>query len=899
VLGVPALSISMFKRFRFFFPMVSLAVALYAQTPSQSGVPENPENSTLLDCSDPLIASTAGCVAQQQQEIGQQITPTTPGQSGSLPYVPNRSYSDLEQWSRMTNGQGMVRQTLLPPEPLTEFQKFIASTTGQVLPIYGANLFRNVPSTFAPLNVAPVPSDYVIGPDDVLRIRIWGQVNFQANVRVDRSGDIYIPEIGPVHVAGLPYSALDAHLRNAISHIYRNFGLSVDMGQIRSIQVYVTGQARRPGMYTVSSLSTLVDALFASGGPSVEGSLRHIELRRGSTMVTDFDLYNLLIRGDKSKDAKLLPGDVIFIPPAGPQAAVAGSVRNPGIYELRAGESVKSLLADAGGVTAVASDARVSIERTDNHQAREALEVAYNPHGLTTPVKAGDLIRVYSIIPMYQKTVTLRGNVANPGRFGWRPGMRISDLIPDKDSLITRNYWWRRAQLGLPAPEFEPADGLADMRQPSENHPIEMNLSSLQSSNRAGSYGQYGTPRGESNLTQESQSGAQQRDQYEVQPGQSEQQENQYGMQQGQSGYLQSQKLTAQQRAGSAALGAEQEITRPGMTMPPLQRTQVRLLAPEIDWNYAVIERLNPDTLKTTLIPFDLGKVVLQHDLSQDLKLQPGDVVTIFSDADIHLPIAQQTKLVTLDGEFAHAGVYSVRPDETLRHLVERAGGLTSNAYLYGSEFTRESTRTVQQARIDEYVQTLSMEIQRSNLALAGSPGASSAALASGSLAQTSEQDFLASLRKIRATGRVVLTFQPGSRGVSSLPDITLENGDHFIVPHVPAVVNVVGAVYDENSFLYTAGRRAGAYLKLAGGPNRIADWRHEFIIRADGEVVSRVRNLTVWSGNEFDNLRMNPGDTIVVPEKAFKPSALVGVLDWSQLFSQFALGASALSVIH
>jgi protein involved in polysaccharide export with SLBB domain len=916
VLGVPALSILMFKRFRFFFPLVSLAVALYAQTPtsSQNGVSENPENSTPLDCSDPLIASTAGCVAQQQQEIGQQITATTPGQNGSLPYVPNRNYSDLEQWSRMANEQGMTRQVLLPPEPLTEFQKFIASTTGQILPIYGANLFRNVPSTFAPLNIAPVPADYVIGPDDVLRIRIWGQINFQANVRVDRSGDIYIPEVGPVHVAGLPYSALDAHLRNAINHIYRNFGLSVDVGQIRSIQVYITGEARRPGMYTVSSLSTLVDALFASGGPSVAGSLRHIELRRGNAVVTDFDLYNLLIRGDKSKDAKLLPGDVIFIPPVGPQAAVTGSVRNPGIYELRAGESLESLLADAGGVTSVASEARVSIERINDHRAREAMEVAYDSHGLTTPVANGDLIRVYSIVPMYQKTVTLRGNVANPGRFAWHPGMRISDLIPDKDSLITRNYWWRRAQLGLPAPEFEPADGLSDMRQPSENHLIEMNLSPRQGWNSAVPYGQYGTPQSESNSTQEGQYRAQQQDQDETQQdqdenqqgqsgpqqsGQSGQQQNQYGMQRGQPGYLQNQNLTAQQRAGSAALGAEQEMTPQGTTMPSSQRTQVRLLAPEIDWDYAVIERLNPDTLETTLVPFDLGKLVLQHDASQDLELQPGDVVTIFSAADIREPIAQQTKLVRLEGEFVHAGVYSVKPGETLRQLVKRAGGLTSNAYLYGSEFTRESTRAVQQTRIDEYVQTLSMEIQRSNLALAGSPGASSAALASGSLAQTSEHDFLASLRRIRATGRIVLTFKPGSRGVNSLPDITLENGDYFAVPHVPAVVNVVGAVYDESSFLYTPERTAGEFLRLAGGPNRVADWHHEFIIRADGEVVSRGRNRTIWSGNEFDSLRMNPGDTIVVPEKAFRPSALVGVLDWSQLFSQFALGASALSVIH
>ena len=235
-------------------------------------------------------------------------------------------------------------QRVLPPEPLTEFQKFTASTTGQILPIFGMDLFRRVPSTFAPLDMTPVPSDYVIGPGDELRLRAWGQLNFQANVRVDRTGDIYLPQVGPVHVAGLPFSELDPHLREAIGRVFHNFDLTVDVGQIRAIQVYVAGEARRPGVYTVSSLSTLVDALFTSGGPSIQGSLRHIELRRGSEVVTDFDLYGLLVHGDKSKDVKLLSGDVIFIPSAGAQVAITGSVRNPAIYEMRANETLADLL---------------------------------------------------------------------------------------------------------------------------------------------------------------------------------------------------------------------------------------------------------------------------------------------------------------------------------------------------------------------------------------------------------------------------------------------------------------------------------------------------------------------------------------------------------------------------
>jgi protein involved in polysaccharide export with SLBB domain len=855
------------------------------------------QTSNSLDCSDPLLASTLACSNQTQEETQSQQSLGTPGTYGPSSANPSANgnanypthlpsyYSDVEQLSR----QAPAQPSPLPPEPLTEFQKFVASTTHLVLPVYGANLFRRIPSTFSPVDMAPVPADYVIGPGDELRIRIWGQVSMQTNVRVDRSGEIYLPQVGQVHVAGLTFADLDEHMRQAVGRVFHNFDLSVDLGQIRAIQVYVSGEARRPGVYTVSSLSTLVDALFASGGPSVEGSMRAIELRRGATLVTRFDLYDLLIRGDKTKDAKLLAGDVIFIPPVGPQAAVFGSVRNPSILELQPQETLAGVLADAGGVSTVAAEARVSIERIDDHRDRHAMEAAYDPAGLATPLADGDMVRVYSIVPKYQKTVTLRGNTANPGRFAWHEGMRVSELIPDKESLLTRNYWWRRAQLGQPAPEFEPIPGFATLRQPTDNHAFAV----PQSAQGQGASGQSQSDFG----VDQANPGP---DQYSAQtpysaPDQSGTQQAQSGAQQGQTGFGQSPALSAQQRAGSAPL-ASQETISPSQAPAASQRTEVRLIAPEIDWDYAVIERLDPQTLKTVLVPFDLGKLVLQHDASQDLELQPGDVVSIFSEADIGVPVAEQTKLVRLEGEFVHAGVYSVQPGETLRHLVERAGGLTPNAYLYASEFTRVSTRAVQQARIDEYVQSMTLSIERSVVGLASSPTTQS--LAESSAAQNGEQSLLSSLRQIRATGRVVLPLLPASGGGDSLPDIALEDGDRFVVPHVPSTVNVVGAVYDQNSFLYAERSRAGVYLRQAGGLNKDADRRHEFIIRADGEVVSHDTSKGPW-GSEFNELHIYPGDTIVVPEKILKPSALYGVMNWSQMFSQFALGAAALDVIH
>ena len=878
----------------FCFATVSLA----QQQSQGNSASEGTQNSNTWDCSDPLLASTPQCSGQSSEDasgmLGSQMRLPSTGSLTNQPQVQTRTYSDAESQTRQPSTRNQTRTQPLPREPLTEFQKFAATTSGQVLPIFGADLFQNVPSTFAPLDMAPVPPNYVLGPGDELRIRVWGQVNFQANVRVDRSGEIFIPvsQVGPIHVAGMPYSELEAHLRESIGHVYRNFDLQVDIGQIRAIQIYVAGEARRPGVYTISSLSTLIDALFASGGPSVQGSFRQIQLRRGNEVATNFDLYAFLIRGDKSNDIRLLSGDVIYIPPAGPEAAVTGSVHNPAIYELRPNETLGDLLADAGGASTVAAQARISIERIENHNERHAMEVGYDSAGLTTPVAEGDLVRVFSIVPMYKQTVTIRGNIANPGRFAWHPGMRVRDLIPDKESLITRNYWWKRAQLGLPAPEFEPIPGFSRMRQPIGNQPLTLPPPRQETNASNPSQSDMSASARDQNLQLQDQDPYAQQDQYPY-----TQQQDQYPLQNPQ-GTQSDQYPSAQQRGSSTSLAAQEQSESSARFGRSTQKTSVTQQAPEIDWDYADIQRLDPDSLKTVLISFDLGKLVLGHDEAQNLELQPGDVVTIFSEADIRVPIAQQTKIVMLEGEFAHAGPYTVQPGDTLRDIVERAGGLTPNAYLYGSEFTRESTRVVQQARIDEYVQNLDMRIQRSNLAIAASPTGSAQDLASGASAQSSERELVTRLRQIRATGRIVLQFKPDTQGTSGLPDIALEDGDRFVIPHIPASINVVGAVNDQNSFLYARGRRVGSYLRIAGGPTKDADRKRSFVIRADGEVESYESRKGLW-GNQFDDLPMYPGDTIIVPEKTFKPGALRGFLDWSQVFSQLALGAASISIVR
>ena len=334
---------------------------------------------------------------------------------------------------------------------------------------------------------------------------------------------------------------------------------------------------------------------------------------------------------------------------------------------------------------------------------------------------------------------------------------------------------------------------------------------------------------------------------------------------------------------------ADQELaSNVNSPRPPLT---VTLPVPEIDWSYAVIERMDPKTLTTSLVPFNPGQLILSHDASQNLPLDPGDVVTVFSQADIRVPQAERTKFVRLEGEFKHAGIYSVLPGETLPQLIERAGGLTPAAYLFGSNFTRESTRVLQQLRLNDYLQNLELEIDRATIAASASVGTADPQAVAAS------RSLVARFRSIRATGRIVLNI-PLNATIGSLPNMPLEDGDRFVVPSKPSTVNVVGAVYDQNSFLFKRTEEVKGYLRLAGGPTQSADSKDSFIIRADGSVVSKRSQSGVF-GNTFESSHLEAGDTVIIPEKVPRPSALRNFINYTQIFSQLALGAAAIAVLQ
>lgn len=755
-----------------------------------------------------------------------------------------------DERSRAERGdvRGAQRTARLRPQSRTEYEVLVEKVTGRRLPIYGQSLFVDAPSTFAPLQQAPVPADYIVGPGDELQVRIWGQLNADLRVTVDRAGEIYIPKVGELRVAGVRASQLDAKLHDEVGRLFRNFSLTVNLGRIRSIEVYVVGQAREPGTYTVSSLSTLVNAIFASGGPSAAGSLRDIQVQREGKTVAHLDLYELLVKGDKSGDLRLEAGDVIYFPPAGAMAAVTGSVKAPAIYELKAGERLEELLNDAGGLATTADSERVTVERmlgqegaaaAELKDARTVMEFPLDRESRGLKLRDGDIVKVLGAVPRLEQSVTLRGSVVRPGNYPWHVGMKVRDLIPDAQSLLSREYWMRRLTAGTQEKMTRRAEGRMRREQgsagtsgeaPKDESPAE--------SGAAGSTHAAGTAEARNDLDE----------------------------------------AAEQSRAG-------RQLTE------ELHRT-----TPEINWSYAIIQRVNPVDLSSRLVPFDLARAVLAGDAANNLTLEPGDIVTIFSQADLRVPLGERTRYVRVEGEVRRPGVYQVAAGEGLREVLARAGGLTANAYVYGTRLTRESARREQQKSLDELARSLEAELRRAAAGDAARGGEDAQLIRERKSAQ---EGMIAQLRAATASGRVVLNLSPAANSLGAFPELEMEDNDQVMVPARPSTVSVMGMVYNAGSFVYVARRTVGDYLKLAGRGRADADMRHAFVLHADGSVTSSTAVNGAFSGDRFAGLRMRPGDQIVVPSRVRSGGLLRGLRDWTQISSQLALTGAAVAILR
>jgi protein involved in polysaccharide export with SLBB domain len=670
----------------------------------------------------------------------------------------------------------------------SQFQRFVFEGTGALLPLFGASLFEN-PGAYAADSAAPAPNEYVLGPGDEVRIQIWGTVDFAGNQTLDRNGQINLPKIGAITLGGVQVKDLEAVLKKQVGTVFNNVSVNAALGKLRGITVYVVGQANQPGTYNLNSLSTLVNAVFASGGPNTNGSMRQIELKRGGKTVTTLDLYDFIGKGDKSKDAALQPGDVIMIPPAGPRMALVGATDHAAIYEIKENAKVRDVLALGGGLSSLASHQKALLERInvqDPQSPRQVQNIMLNAQGLDQRLQDGDLVTLLPISPAFANAVTLQGTVAQSVRHPWVGNMRVSDLIPEPAALISPDYYLRKNKLVIAVD----------------------------------------------------------------------------------------------------AKGAGKDIAG-----------RVNNMVDAINWDYALIERLNVNELRTQLIPFNLGKAVLQKDPAHNLTLQPGDVVTILSSTDVQLPVERKTRLVRIEGEVAAPGVYQTKPGETLTQLLQRVGGLTPQAYLFGTEFTRESVRKQQQENLDQVIRRIESQSNSANASLAanltGERANSAPALLQQQQQQTQAQ--IARLRALKSKGRVSLELDPDKL---NLPHLPLEDGDTILVPTLPAFVAAAGSVNNDNVFIYRNGKTVADVL-AAAGLNEDSEPNEAFVLRADGSIFSR---KTAGWFSRFEGAKLMPGDTVVVPSKVDRESGyntlMRGLRDWTQIFSNLGIGAAAIRTL-
>jgi protein involved in polysaccharide export with SLBB domain len=708
------------------------------------------------------------------------------------------------------------------PEVVSEFQKFLWDASGKILPIFGAEFFINAQSAYMPVVNSPLPADQPLGPGDELVIRGTGTIDIDFRATIDRNGTISIPTIGTVVLAGVKAGAAEGVVRSAIARLYKGVTVNVTFGQLRAITVYVVGQARRPGTYTVSSLSTLVTALFASGGPNANGSMRRVQVKRAGKVAGELDLYSFIAKGDKAEDIKLQDGDTIVIPPAGGFVALVGKVNAPAIYELKTGgDTVESLLDISGGLPVVADPRRAFLERIDanKNQPRSVEQFALSGEGLRRSLKNGDVLNITSITPDFSNAVVLRGNVDQPVRVPFANGMRVSDLIPNREYLITRSS-------------------------------IKRQNNAVVSSEDMG------------------------RDQ-----GQDRDRDRE-----------------------TARSGDERDLANGGREQSIASR--IGGLIDEINWDYAVVERINRADLSVSLIPFNLGKVFSNPAGSDNVWLQPGDTVTIFSQQDVAVPMDKRRVFVRVEGEVNVPGVYQMAGGDTLQSLLSKAGGPTVNAYLFGTAFYREQVRKEQQLNLEKAAIRLEAELRSQQAKGMANLGAMSAADAAAAASQRQAEMQIAEqaitrFRRLKPTGRIAFGLEPREKSFARLPQLKLENGDRLVVPARPDFVHVFGAVNAEASPLWRTNSRVKDYLQFSGLTTD-ADVDNVFVIRVDGTVVTR--STSGWFSTGIGSMEVMPGDSIVIPEKFDKETGWTkftkATREWAQIFANFGLGAAAIKTL-
>lgn len=738
----------------------------------------------------------------------------------------------------LTEGQATLRLSVVPAFQSLEVRVTLLplqKTGEEALKPFGYDIFSEYPANLAPTANIPVPSNYIVGPGDVLDVLLYGSQNHAYEMNVGNDGRINFPELGPINVGGQLFSAVQTEIESRVRRQMIGVRASVSMAETRSIQVFVMGDAFDPGSYTISGLGTITSALYAAGGISNAGSLRNVELKRNGAVVAKLDLYDLLIHGSTADDAKLLQGDVVFIPPVGPTVAVDGQVERPAIYEVKHEDTPAQAIALAGGFTPDADTARATLTRIEPDGRRVVLPLDLSASGgRVEGLRNGDYIDVPLLKPSLDAAVTLQGNVYTAGIYEYHPQMRLTDVIGSVDALKPNtDLHYVLIRRDLPPDrriEAVSADLAAALAHPGTSaDPILM-------------------PRDQVTVFDLSSS----RDRI-IQPILDE---------------LQAQSTAAQPEQmvnvqGKVNVPGDYPL-EPGMTVADLIRAGGGLADAAYSGDAELTRYVvtKDGTRRTRILDVDLREA-LAGNPEADLRLEPYDVLSV---KEVSQWANQES--IELTGQVRFPGTYTIKPGETLRSVIERAGGLTPYAFPQGAVFTRAELKQREQDQLDQLAQRMKIELGVLALrAVATSSGGSAGGVGNAENGLIVGRSLLSQLQGEKAVGRLVINLSAILRHPSGSPDdVVLRNGDQLVVPKFEQEVTVIGEVQDPTSHLFNPDLSRNDYIRLSGGFTAQADAKRVYVVRADGSVVANEGSR--WF-NRGSNAQIKPGDTIVVPINA------------------------------
>jgi polysaccharide biosynthesis/export protein len=733
---------------------------------------------------------------------------------------------------------------------------------------FGYNLFSGTPTSFQQAAYVPVPSDYRIGPGDSVVVNLFGKESEQYEITIDREGQLLLPKFPPLSVTGLTFNELKQLVQQEVAQRMVGMQAAVSMGKLRSIQIYVAGEAFKPGSYTVSSLTTAMQALFVSGGVTDIASLRAIEVKRAGRIISTLDLYDFLIRGDAQADVLLQSGDIVFVPARKTLVEITGEVLRPGLYELSKERTIESVMALAGGT--LPSSYVDSVQITRFNQGQRQVETIALHEQQQFHIQNGDIIRLLPIAAHVTNSIRLMGAVSRPGYYAWTPESKITDLLRSRESSLLPvadlNYGLvvREREQGkyIEVLQFNPSRALLN--------DSEHNLNLLKSdtvvvfSRYRGQASEQAHNFSASDIDEESLADSS-REKLLV-------------------------PILSRLRSQMTEIGhlpivnVVGEVRFPGAyPLPKGTTTEELIVAAGGLRESAYLERAeitridtNTNNSATRYIPINIEATD-----SPGLKevLQGRDTLNILT-----IPEWQNTVEVTLEGEVRFPGKYQVRRGETLSALVHRAGGLTEFAFAKGALFTRTELQQLETRRMQKLAEDIRREISSRMISGSGS-----------TVSYAELNQLLSDLTNVTPVGRLVIDL-PYILSGSTGADVQLKDGDRLVVPSQRNTVNVIGEVQLASAHIYDGSLSAQDYLRRAGGLRKKADDERIFIVKANGDIEMMAN--TSWFGFGNSQQRLEPGDTIVVPlDTEFKDNMTLW-RDATQILYQTGVALAAVATL-